>query len=176
MVGVEQLVYSPRRHAGLTADVTGLYDSGGTLVIAEMTSLDQLTAVLKWIWVSEIFMTIILTFVKASIVVWYWNIFAVNNSDIRIPMMVVGGLCLAWGLIALLIVIFQCTPVYAAWDMVANQTARCFSFGNLILGYETSNMVLDVAILVLPLRAVFKLKMNLSKKITVAGIFCLGTL
>lgn len=156
--------------------MTGLYDSGGTLVIPEMGSLDQLTEVLKWIWVSEIFMTIILTFVKASVVVWYWNIFAVNNSNIRIPMIAVGGLCLAWGLAALLLVIFQCTPTYAAWDMVAAQTARCIAFGNLILGYEITNMLLDVAILVLPLRAVFKLKMNLSKKVTVAGIFCLGAL
>ncbi|KAK4242264.1 hypothetical protein C8A03DRAFT_29525 [Achaetomium macrosporum] len=152
----------------------GLYDSGGTLVMTEMTSFTQLTAVLKWIWVSEIFMTITLTFVKASVVAWYWHIFAVNNSDIRIPMIVIGICCLAWGLAALLLVIFQCTPIYAAWDMVAAQSARCIAFGNLIVGYETTNMVLDVAILVLPIRAVFRLKMNTSKKITVAGIFCLG--
>ena len=162
------------RGSKLTAK--GLYDSGGTLVIGEMTSLDQLAAVLKWIWVSEILMTIILTFVKVSVVVWYWHIFAVNNSSIRIPMIVIGGFSLAWGLAALLLVIFQCTPIYAAWDLVAAQSARCIAFGNLILGYELTNMLLDVAILVLPLRAVFKLKMNLSKKITVAGIFCLGGL
>ncbi|KAK4143710.1 uncharacterized protein C8A04DRAFT_28491 [Dichotomopilus funicola] len=154
----------------------GLYDSGGTLDITQMTGLDQVNAVLRWIWVSEILMTIILTFVKTSVVCWYWNIFAVNNSDIKIPMIIIGALSVAWGLAALLLVIFQCIPVSAAWDLLAANSpgSRCIAFGNLILGYEITNMLLDVAILILPLRAVFRLKLNLSKKITVASIFVLG--
>lgn len=136
----------------------------------------QLNEVLKWIWISEIFMTVILTCVKLSVLVWFWSIFAPHNSDIRLPMVAVGVLCVAWGLAALLLVVFQCVPVRAAWDMLAAARARCIPFGNLIVGYELTNMLLDVAILALPIRALFRLRMSLSRKITVAFIFCLGGL
>ncbi|KAK4161308.1 hypothetical protein QBC43DRAFT_323820 [Cladorrhinum sp. PSN259] len=151
----------------------GLVQSGGTLAIPEMTSLEQIIDVMKWVWISELFMTIILTLVKLSVVAWYWSIFGLVD-DFRRPMIITAALCIAWGLAFLFVVIFQCIPVHAAWDLVAATTAKCIPFGNILLPYEVTNMVLDVVILALPVRIIWGLRMSTTRKILVACIFGLG--
>jgi hypothetical protein len=143
--------------------------------MTEFTSTEQLYTLLKYLWVTEIVMTLILAFIKMSVLFWSWSIFSAA-SEFRLPVLIDGGLVLAWGTISTFLVAFQCDPIYATWDLVAATTAKCMPFGELVLGYEILNIILDVAILILPARMVMRLNMAKGKKIMTIAVFSLVTL
>lgn len=111
---------------------------------------------------------------KLSILLFYRAIFAVRHF--RILAHIVMVLAIAWWLGTLFLVIFQCSPINGAWDLTANLKGHCVYFGDLILGYEVSNIVVDIIILALPVAEIRKLHMKTSRKIAVSGIFLLGGL
>lgn len=145
------------------------------LVSTEFTNPEQLLNLLKYLWSTQILMTVLFTLIKLSVLCWYWSIFSCA-SEFRLPVVVVGVVVLVWGTVFTFLVIFQCTPIYAAWDLVAAATAKCIPFGKLVLGYEITNIILDLAILALPARMVMRLQMAKDKKIMTISVFSLVTL
>lgn len=83
---------------------------------------------------------------------------------------------MAWCLATLLILIFQCHPIKAIWDVTLVPAGRgsCLPIGKFYLGYELSNMALDVAILCLPMRVIRGLQMDLGRKVAISCVFLLG--
>lgn len=65
-----------------------------------------------------------------------------------------------------------CRPLSYTWDKSIE--GHC---GDILAGYISSaviNVVLDVAVIILPMRILWKLQMRLSKKLLISGIFGLG--
>lgn len=65
-----------------------------------------------------------------------------------------------------------CQPLSYTWDK--SISGHC---GNILAGYISSagiNVALDVAVIVLPMRILWKLQMRLSKKLLISGIFGLS--
>jgi hypothetical protein len=67
----------------------------------------------------------------------------------------------------------QCRPVSAAWDPVLSQT-NCSPTRNQELASVSVNMVLDLAIVILPAPLVWNLHMPIRKRLAVIGIFSVG--
>ncbi len=120
-------------------------------------------------------MTLTLTSIKLSILLWYWSIFAVGTG-LRASIITVGCLCVAWCITFLFLLIFQCHPVQGAFDVIVFLSDSCIPVGRIIVAYESTNMVLDVAILSLPIHTVLGMRLSVQKKLLVACIFSLGGL
>lgn len=112
------------------------------------------------------------TFVKFSVLAFYDRIFPRNNF--KKWLYTLAGLSAVWWLLITFVSIFQCTPVAKAWDNELD--GYCHNYLHLFIGIQVANIVLDIAILVLPISAVMKLQMGRANKISVAGTFALGGL
>ncbi|KAI8962289.1 hypothetical protein F5Y11DRAFT_323059 [Daldinia sp. FL1419] len=136
--------------------------------------LAETVNVLKLSYTTEILFTLGISSVKISILWFYYDLFAVNHR-LRNVIKVIGVACLLWLLVALFVIIFQCNPIRALWETFAMQP-WCLETPRLLLGYELTNLFLDVAILFVPVGVVSQLHLPNSKKITILGIFLLGAL
>ena len=88
--------------------------------------------------------------------------------------MFLAMLVVAWFLVNNLLGAFQCTPARKAWN--PEIPGRCINYLNFFIGMQVPNIVLDGAILALPVVVVSRLQMSKKKKISVVAIFLLGGL
>ncbi|RAO68919.1 uncharacterized protein BHQ10_004931 [Talaromyces amestolkiae] len=130
-----------------------IYTSGGTLDESQM-NLNELINLFKYIYALESFVTTSITAIKISILLMYRRIFPI--AEFQRYALVVG--------------------VLAAWqlDLLMDGQATCLTYGHFIIGYEISNMLLDIAILMLPIRVLRTLQLSMTKKVVVGAIFILG--
>jgi len=96
--------------------------------------------------------TLTITMVKISILLLYRRIFC--TLEFRRTTSVVGILCLAWFIISVSMVIFQCHPVEAAFDPHLLFTDHCIDLQAFYWGTAGANVVLDVILWVLPVQMV----------------------
>lgn len=139
-------------------------------------NLNELINLFKYVYALESFVTTSITSIKISILLMYRRIFPI--AEFQRHALVVGVFCVIWYFICFFINIFQCRPVRAAWqlDLLMDEQATCLTYGHFIIGYEISNMLLDIAILMLPIRVLRTLQLSMTKKIVVGAIFILGGL
>lgn len=80
-----------------------------------------------------------------------------------------------WGIIAFFVLLFSCKPISYYWNKWDGEhEGSCLSHNKILLAHSTINIILDVAIVVLPMPVLFKLHMRLSKRIGVAAMFAVG--
>lgn len=112
------------------------------------------------------------SFVKFSVLAFYDRIFPRNNF--KKWLYTLGVLSVIWWILITLVSIFECNPIAKSWN--AELEGTCIPYLDLFIGIQMANILLDIAILVLPISAVMKLQMGRSNKISVAGTFALGGL
>ena len=78
-----------------------------------------------------------------------------------------------WGISTLFSTIFQCTPIAAVWD--PDHKGFCINITAWFIGTNIPSIILDFAILILPMRVVWHLKLSIGRKIGLSGVFALGT-
>ncbi|KAF4875331.1 hypothetical protein CGCSCA1_v005613 [Colletotrichum siamense] len=76
---------------------------------------------------------------------------------------------------ASLLSLFGCRPVYASWDAVALKTASCVDKETVYMVLSIANIIMDIVILVLPLKIVIPLQMARRQKASVILLFATGT-
>lgn len=79
-----------------------------------------------------------------------------------------------WFLVNNILGALQCIPVRKAWN--PEIPGRCVGYLSFFIGMQVPNVLLDGAILTLPVGVVSRLQMSKKKKISVAAIFLLGGL
>lgn len=72
--------------------------------------------------------------------------------------------------------LFTCIPVYAAWDLEAKKTAKCLNITQFYLSAQITNVLIDVIVLLLPLRIVIPLQVPRRQKVSLLVIFATGGL
>lgn len=112
-------------------------------------------------------------FVKFSILFLYKRLFG-TNRHFRQLLWAIGGFVAAYSLVEILVLIFQCRPIDAAWNMTVHGTCVDIALGGIIVGII--NVVVDFLILFLPIRMVWRLKLKKKWKFQLIGIFLLGGL
>ncbi|KAL8649176.1 MAG: hypothetical protein Q9226_005686 [Calogaya cf. arnoldii] len=111
---------------------------------------------------------------KISILLLYRRIFATRRF--QQATLLIGGLCVGWCIAAILADIFQCRPLHAAFDPDKLFTSQCLDLQAYYRGVTASNLILDLAVLAMPLCMVWQLKLNKKQKISLSGVFLLGGL
>src|ERR1051326_6562757 len=109
---------------------------------------------LYWTIIAYIFA---LTTTKFSILLQCKRIFS-SSKRMRIAIYIVGGIILAWCIEALLTCIFMCSPIRAFWDLTIQATSKCINGYALWYTNAAINIVTDLAVALLPLPSVWKLR------------------
>ncbi|TAQ90858.1 hypothetical protein B7494_g786 [Chlorociboria aeruginascens] len=111
------------------------------------------------------------TLAKISVLCLYMRIFKVSHK-FRLAVWITGGLNLAWAVFVVLSAAFQCTPVKKAWDPLV--PGHCINFYPWFISIAISSLVVDIVILILPMAPLYRLQMDLTKKIFVTFLFLCG--
>lgn len=85
------------------------------------------------------------------------------------------GLITALWLVFFLAAVFACKPVEFFWDK-SIPGGQCVDLEKLYLANASLSVMMDVAVLLLPVRAVWKLTMSKRQKTELAGLFLSGSL
>ncbi|KAL9614937.1 MAG: hypothetical protein Q9167_000579 [Letrouitia subvulpina] len=113
-----------------------------------------------------------ITCVKISLLLLYRRVFSVSRFRHMAALM--GVLCVAWYFAALFADIFQCRPFSAAFEIQNLFTVKCIDEQAFYRGIITSNVVLDVLVLAIPIAMVWRLQLKKSQKVSLSCIFLLG--
>lgn len=125
------------------------------------------------LWVGQILYAISLSATKVSILLLFRSLFPTPGVNLVIK--IIGALCIGWGIESALVGIFSCAPIQAFWDVTIKDFV-CINTRMFYLVNSSMGAVLDVAILVIPIKKVWGLKMSTQQKIIVSGMFLLGGL
>lgn len=79
-----------------------------------------------------------------------------------------------WGVASIIVIFLICRPFSYSWD--TSQPGSCGNRNDMYIINGIGNMLLDIAILVLPLPTIWKLKLPTAQKVGLALIFSLGIL
>ncbi len=129
----------------------------------------------QYYYIGELFYISGLVAIKISILLFLLRVFP--RKDVRLAILITIGFCSAYGFVFVIITAFQCTPVDHAWLQVdSSHAGHCNDIS--VQGWMCAifNIILDIVILVLPLKHLLKLQINLKKKIMVMIMFSLGVL
>lgn len=128
----------------------------------------------KTLYVADLFYIATITFIKLSILAFLHSLFAISVGFQRCNYVAIA-LSVVWFFVFIFLNAFQCHPVHMLWDAMGSPE-YCLPSGEVWLGLEVTNTIIDFTILLLPLAMVNTLKLNLVRKCQVGGIFLLGGL
>lgn len=133
----------------------------------------QITNVLRFYFMGEIFYVVALGVSKISILCFYLRVFP--NKDFRRVIYGVMALSVAYTIAFFFATTFQCTPIsyaWTQWDGLHKGTCNDIHLQGWIAA--GINICLDIIVMVLPLKHLIGLQMDLRKKLMVISMFSVG--
>jgi hypothetical protein len=85
-------------------------------------------------------------------------------------------LSVMWIILRTFMVIFRCIPVQAYWDKTIPDAHCRIKDTQFFFGTVLTHMLMDVAILVLPIFEVFRLRLRIGQKLAIAALFIVGAM
>ncbi|KAG6356841.1 hypothetical protein INS49_014715 [Diaporthe citri] len=126
-----------------------------------------------WTIVATSFYCLAITFAKLSLLVLYLQLSPVKSFPISVWVLIVF-VC-GYSLAYILVMVFRCRPVAAAWDMTITG-AECYSQVTVMLVLSIANILVDAALFILPLPVIVPLQMRVEKKVSLILLFATGGL
>lgn len=121
-------------------------------------------------------MTYSLSVVLAKLSLLFLYLRLSPDRNFRILVISLIGIVIVYSVAYQLLSIFGCRPNYASWDAEALQTARCVDKETIYMILSIANIIMDVVILLLPLKIVIPLQMARRQKVSVILLFATGAL
>jgi hypothetical protein len=87
---------------------------------------------------------------------------------------IIGGLLLIYFFVAMGFLLFACSPMQGSWRPWT--PSKCIHFKVFWISMAAFNIVLDIALLVLPQLSLWKLQLSRQKRVMISMIFVLGGL
>lgn len=128
------------------------------------------TTVLQLFYTTQILYILVQVLAKMSLLVLIARIFPARRLQICAKIGLV--FLVVHGLLYILLMSFQCIPVYASWDK--SVAGKCLDTTAVVLSGAVFSIVEDLAILVLPIPELWKLKLSTQKKVLLLIMFSLG--
>ena len=111
--------------------------------------------------------------VKTSVLYLYGRLFGVKKWFATL-LLWMGIFVWAYSIAGVLVVIFQCHPINAAWNLAIRGKCINLPLGAIVVG--GINCAVDIITLCLPIPLVWQLQIKRKWKIQLIGIFLLGGL
>jgi len=112
-----------------------------------------------------------LALVKISILVFLFRLSG-NRRSINIAIWALIVLTVGLMVPMLIVLIFQCTPISAIWDLTLER--HCIAQGPFYILQSIATILTDVLVLIIPYWIISGLSMPRQTKIAVISMFCLG--
>lgn len=127
----------------------------------------------KWFIIAELFYFLAQGSVKISILLFVLRIFP--ERGMRRLALAVIGIVAAYTVAFLTATLFQCQPIAYTWkQLYDDEQGRCNNIH--LQGWMSAifNIVLDILIIVLPIKPLWGLQLSVARKITAIAMFSLG--
>lgn len=152
--------------------LVGVYTAGGGQVYSDpIEKRKKLVQYLQSEYAIPPLYVLNVTTVKLSILFLYRRIFP--TASFRKANSGVLAFCLLWFVAAEIGSMLHCIPIHSFWIPSAGS---CFNFSVYFLVMELVDMLLDVAIIALPIKTILGLHLSWRKRLAILGIFLLGAL
>ena len=113
-----------------------------------------------------------MTSAKLSILYLYRRIFSVKIF--RRVSFLTAAICVAWWLVFPVTSLVPCRPVEKFWHPQIE--GYCYNFGKFFIVMASTEIVLDVVILSLPIKMILGLQISCKRKILLCCVFLVGSL
>lgn len=134
---------------------------------------DLLSPLNQLIYFPVLSYTLVVVFIKTSILYSYKNIFG-HVKMTRYHIYILLGLTWAWGIGSFLPALFQCSPIDKAW--LPMKPGHCIGIMPYLWATSISNFVIDWLILAVPISPVLKLHLPPTQKLLVGLSFMCGSM
>ncbi|MCJ1466209.1 hypothetical protein MMC07_004828 [Pseudocyphellaria aurata] len=131
---------------------------------------NTLRVLLKALLATQFAWSVSVALVKLGILLFYLRIF--NTKEDRLATFFMMGVAMCWMLSAVVGGCFQCRPLSSTWT---HRPADCNARVRFWVAIGISHIVIDILILLLPVRMVWKLLVPLTTKIGLYFLFGLGS-
>ncbi|QSZ30912.1 hypothetical protein DSL72_000470 [Monilinia vaccinii-corymbosi] len=135
---------------------------------------ENLVSFIKVYFVTELIRACAMGLIKISILLLYVRIFGPLRY-FRILAYNLGAFTVAFAIIVVFVCAFQCLPVAYQWDRTI-EGGRCIDSWLFFAVGACFDVLVDLALLILPLPAIWKLQLSILQKLSLIAIFCLGSL
>ena len=139
---------------------------------ADTVPMENIVLLVDLLLVAEILYVYNLVWTKLSFVLMFYRIF--RFSYFKKWAYIVGGFVVAWVICITFLFIFICVPVQKLW--YPQLIGHCINQVGTWIANAASTILTDLAILIVPLPQVWKLKLRTSRRIAVLIAFGLGFL
>ena len=145
---------------------------------SRITCADHRLSIRQWFYITQIVYAPTICLVKTAILLQYLHWFA--PQKVLDPLMWYGARIIiiiisVWYTISTFLTIFACIPREALWNPLIKDY-RCLCNNTSVMISFIFNIVSDIAILMLPMRAVSRLRIPTRSKIRVVLVFATGLL
>ncbi|KAL8756077.1 MAG: hypothetical protein Q9184_004616 [Pyrenodesmia sp. 2 TL-2023] len=144
------------------------------------TILNPIPDVVRYIqmmYAVELTYCVLITTTKLSILLFYRRVFMNQTTSLRfrVAWYAIMVWTFLWGISTFFAAAFQCNPPSYYWSKYTRKThGSCLNLTVLLVVTASTNIVTDVALLILPMPVVWNSKIEPSQKFAVTGIFLLG--
>ncbi|KAL1610527.1 hypothetical protein SLS60_002196 [Paraconiothyrium brasiliense] len=144
-------------------------ESGST----KCSYFDPSGELVKWLYILAIYYSTMHFLIKNAFLTYYLRLSI--NRGFRLWVGLGFGLNIGLLLINLLLIVFQCVPVAAAFNPLMRLAgAECMNRYYVLMAPSTVNVMLDFYVFVLPIPILWQLQMPMRKKIGVISVFAFG--
>jgi hypothetical protein len=138
-------------------------------------SFDNVTNFVKYLYALEVLYFLQITLTKLTLLFFFLRIFP--KRLVRRLLWATIVFNILWGTAFVIVAIFQCQPISYYWNKWdGTGSGKCVDVNGLAWTNAIISIVLDIWMLALPLYEVFHLQLTWRKKLSVAVMFCVGTL
>jgi hypothetical protein len=136
---------------------------------------DQITNFVHWLYALEILYFFQIALLKLTLLLFFLRIFP--QRTVKRLLWGTIAFVVLWAVVYVFVAIFQCQPIRHYWESWDKQhEGACININAFAWSNAAINILLDAWMLILPLYEVFQLQLTWRKKISVAMMFCVGTL
>ncbi|KAJ5655713.1 hypothetical protein N7507_007663 [Penicillium longicatenatum] len=107
--------------------------------------------------------------IKLSVLLMYTRIFP--TREFRVAAIVLGVITAAWILVIACMSVIQCAPIERAWD--TSIPGACIDASASFIANAVPNIVTDIAIILLPIRALWRMKPTITHRLSVIALLLL---
>ena len=117
--------------------------------------------------------------IKISIALFNRRLTGLTSRKWMIFHNIMLGLLVAYIISAICVQVFKCRPVLKGWDLkaygISEQPVTCIPLTPVALGLNITHVLLDFALLSVPVIVFCRMKMNMSKRIRLISLFSIGS-
>ncbi|RFU29338.1 hypothetical protein B7463_g7012, partial [Scytalidium lignicola] len=142
----------------------------GMGIHAVHVEINDIITMAKLLLIAEILYALNLVWTKLSLLLMFYRIFHVPHF--KRWSYIIGSFVIAWAICVIFLFIFICVPVQKLW--YPDLPGHCINQVGTWIANAAATIITDLAILILPIPQLWKLKLHRSEKIALTCAFSLG--